>query len=209
MIDWSAVFATNGQAMLFRLAAVALILAVHGYSLALLARLLGDRVSADQGRQSLNPFDHAEPFGALLPLFFRFGWIRPIYPDPRRLHGGFLGLIGIWGASLALLLLLSSLLWQVRPFVMDVVPRDTGGTLVGLIQVAADMSLHFAALNALPLPPLTGGMLLAGVVPALRRRMEGWVLLACAMAMSLAVASGKAAALLGPVVGLLRTALHP
>jgi len=51
----------------------------HGY----VAYLLGDPTAERAGRLSLNPLAHLDPIGALMLLFFRFGWAKPVPIDPR------------------------------------------------------------------------------------------------------------------------------
>lgn len=51
----------------------------HGY----VAYLLGDPTAARQGRLTLNPLAHFDLVGALMLLFFRFGWAKPVPIDTR------------------------------------------------------------------------------------------------------------------------------
>jgi len=60
--------------------------AAHGYA----AYLCGDTTAKDEGRLSLNPLDHIDPFGTvLLPIMLMlsgapvFGWAKPVPIDPR------------------------------------------------------------------------------------------------------------------------------
>src|SRR3990167_9451589 len=84
--------------------AVTLHEAAHGW----IASKLGDQTASIQGRVSLNPLRHIDPFGTvILPLFmlmfsnFIFGWARPVpivwkhLRHPRR----DMGLVGIAGPA--------------------------------------------------------------------------------------------------------------
>jgi hypothetical protein len=204
MIDWSAILATNAQAVMVRAVAVAVLLGFHGGSIALLAKLLGDRGPEYDGRLSLNPSRHVEPVGALVPLFFRYGWILPVEVDPAALRGRAWGLVAIVLGSLALLLVLAFVLWQVRAPILLQFPRSALAiTLVGILEVTADLALRFAVLNLVPLPPLTAGMVLAGLAPALMARLRDHMLYV-ALAMGLLVALGVADRVFGPLVAALR-----
>lgn len=51
----------------------------HGY----VAFKLGDPTAMRAGRLTLNPLAHLDPIGALMLLFFRFGWAKPVPIDTR------------------------------------------------------------------------------------------------------------------------------
>ena len=67
----------------------------HGYS----AYLLGDNTARMQGRLTLNPLKHLDPFGSvILPLLlilsqagFVIGWARPVPYNPANLRNGKMG----------------------------------------------------------------------------------------------------------------------
>lgn len=67
--------------LLFRAVAFVILITLHDAALAGLARLLGDRTAAQQGRLSLNPVRHLDPLGSLMVLFGPYGWSRPIPVD--------------------------------------------------------------------------------------------------------------------------------
>ncbi|NNU79923.1 hypothetical protein HMH01_05670 [Halovulum dunhuangense] len=190
MIDWAGIIATNGQTLLVNAAAALGVIAFHGWSIAFLARLLGDRGPGHDGRLSLNPFQHLEPAGFVAAIFFRIGWIRPVEADHRELKGGAGGLVLLVGLSLAALVALALALDLARgPLLRAFAGADMAVNLIGLIEVAVEMLVLFAVLNLLPLPPLTGGMLLAVVAPraaAVLRRHQALV----AIALALGVATG-------------------
>ncbi len=58
----------------------------HGYT----AYKLGDETAKAQGRLTLNPIKHLDPFGALCMIFFHFGWAKPVpinarnFKNPRK-----------------------------------------------------------------------------------------------------------------------------
>jgi len=55
---------------------------VHEFSHALMADRLGDKTPKFQGRLSLNPFVHIDPFGFLMVLLVGFGWAKPVQTNP-------------------------------------------------------------------------------------------------------------------------------
>src|SRR5687767_13244524 len=70
-------------------------LSFHEFSHARVARWLGDDTAERQGRLTLNPISHIDPFGTLLipaigaatgvPLI---GWARPVPVNPARFRRG-------------------------------------------------------------------------------------------------------------------------
>ena len=52
----------------------------HGY----VALKCGDRTAELEGRLTLNPLAHFDPWGALCMLLFHFGWAKPVPIDPRN-----------------------------------------------------------------------------------------------------------------------------
>jgi Zn-dependent protease len=60
-------------------------IAFHEFSHAAMATALGDRLPARQGRVTLNPLAHLDPWGTLLMLFVGFGWGKPVQFNPSGL----------------------------------------------------------------------------------------------------------------------------
>ena len=52
----------------------------HGFA----AYKLGDDTAKNEGRLSLNPFDHLDPIGTLMLLVAGFGWGKPVHVNPRN-----------------------------------------------------------------------------------------------------------------------------
>jgi len=64
--------------VLLRIVAVLLAISVHEMAHGFAAYKLGDNTAKYDGRLSLNPIRHIDPFGALCMLFFGFGWAKPV-----------------------------------------------------------------------------------------------------------------------------------
>ncbi len=76
-------------AALLGIVPVILSLTVHEYAHAFAAKKLGDRTAESEGRLTLNPVAHIDPFGTLLlPILLAtqglpaFGWAKPVPTNP-------------------------------------------------------------------------------------------------------------------------------
>jgi Zn-dependent protease len=134
----------------------------HGYA----ALALGDTTAKDQGRLSLNPLKHIDPFGTvLLPLLMfamagvGFGYAKPVPVNPNRFTGDVrkgMFLTGIAGptANLAMAVVGGVL---VRLF-------GTADGVLSWIAVGAylfaNVNLVLLFFNLIPLPPLDGSRVL-------------------------------------------------
>jgi len=138
----------------------------HGY----VAERLGDPTARMLGRLTLNPLKHIDPFGLVVLFLVGFGWARPVpvnplnFKRPRQdmvwvaLAGPFTNLIlaGISAVALRLLLMLPQLGGGVLSFIKP---------LILMAGFSLYINLLLAALNLLPVPPLDGGRVVAGLLP--------------------------------------------
>lgn len=158
------------QALLSRLFAYVLIAALHGFVLAGAARLLGDPTPMYNGRLTLNPMPHLSVPGLAMTMLFKLGWVAPMRIDPEKLRFGRWGLVLCVLAASAATLALIPLLWPVRQLAVLVLPRTAGYLAVVVLNTIQDVALSFAVFNLLPLPPLTGALLLVALRPTLAKR---------------------------------------
>ena len=167
-------FDLSGQQVLLRIAAMLVIIAAHGWLVAALAVLMGDRGPRYDGRLSLNPLRHLELIGALTLVLFRVGWIKPVAVDPGELRSRFGGMVVIVLGSLLLTVAVAEVLWLLRPTLLTAF-SDTSviRTLVLFIETMARMTVWFAIVNLVPIPPLTGGLFLAVLAPGAYRFLDG------------------------------------
>ncbi|MGE4218331.1 MAG: site-2 protease family protein [Alphaproteobacteria bacterium] len=151
------------------LLAITLHEAAHGFA----AWRLGDPTAQRLGRVSLNPFRHIDLFGTiLLPallLFLRapfmFGWAKPVPVVFRNLRNPRRGMVLVAAAGPAMNLLLaflSALLLHTLPLI----PGEARGWMADTVRNSILLNLVLAAFNMLPLPPLDGGRVAVGLLPA-------------------------------------------
>ncbi len=171
------------QQILFRVAALLLIGAIHGFVLAAAARLMGDRGVSYDEKLTLNPLTHLSMPAVVAVVLARVGWIRPIEIDPAALRTGRGGLVLAALAAIIATLGLAVLLMALRRPALLLLPEVlTFGTAVWL-QVTAETAVVFAIVNLLPFPPFTGRLFLQAAAPAAyasARRVETWIAIAIA-----------------------------
>jgi len=193
-----AVFDLSFHQLLIRAGACILITSIHGFVLAALARGLGDRGPQFDGRLTINPIDHLDILGAATMILFQLGWIRPIAIDPSKLRFGRLGLLVCVFGSIATTLAAVVLLLGLRIPALKYLPEAFVPTVIATLNESAEMYAWFAALNLLPLPPLTGMHLIVAVRPSLATTLTKYSLYA-AIAVAALLVAGVAQPVLQPV----------
>jgi Zn-dependent protease len=151
---------------------VLLSLTVHEAAHAWTADRLGDPTARHLGRVSLNPLVHIDLIGTvLLPLiaaisnFPIIGWAKPVPVDIRRLRDPRRDFVLIAAAGPA------SNIAQAVVFAgaFHVLPLENLGLLnlnwPNVLRAAASINLLLALFNMIPVPPLDGGNVLAGLLP--------------------------------------------
>ncbi|MDI3258830.1 MAG: site-2 protease family protein [Sinobacteraceae bacterium] len=142
----------------------------HGW----VARSLGDPTAARLGRLSLNPLNHVDPLGTLLiPGLllafggFIFGWAKPVPVDwrnfkhPRR----DMAVVAVAGPLSNLAMALGwGLVYKYATASGATAGLWYGLALMGKAGMVINVSLM--VLNLLPLPPLDGGRVAVGLLPA-------------------------------------------
>lgn len=159
-------FDLSGQQVLFRIGSALFITGVHGYAMAIVARLMGDPGPFYDGRWTINPLQHVQPLGFLSMILFRIGWIKPVAVDHGLLRGGRAGLFVVVLVSLAVTLLVAEGLWLLRPWLLtSFVGTSAIQTSVLWFENVATMTAAFVVFNLIPIPPFAAGLLLSGYAP--------------------------------------------
>jgi Zn-dependent protease len=98
---------SQGDYALFAIVMVALIcsLTFHEYGHAVVAYWYGDGTAKEQGRLTLNPLPHIDPFGLLMIVFIGFGFAKPVPVNGARLNSRWaMGWVSVAGPFMNLLL---------------------------------------------------------------------------------------------------------
>lgn len=154
--------------------AISLHEAAHGY----VARYFGDPTAANEGRLSLNPMRHIDPFGTvILPLILSLlhlpalGYAKPVPVDYGRLRNPKkqMALVAAAGPGANFAMGLGwSALWVVLILGMGQTQADF---FVKMAEAGVMVNSAMCVFNLIPLPPLDGGRIVTGILPmALARK---------------------------------------
>jgi Zn-dependent protease len=145
---------------------VLLALTIHEAAHAWTADKLGDPTARLLGRVSLNPIVHIDPIGTiLLPLLAAFsglpiiGWAKPVPVNIGRLRQPRRDFMVVAAAGP-----ISNLL-QAVVAALVVHLLLPGGILPDVLRAAVTINIFLALFNLIPVPPLDGGNVLAGLLP--------------------------------------------
>ncbi|NPV28585.1 MAG: site-2 protease family protein [Firmicutes bacterium] len=162
--------------LLLWLPAVIVALTFHEFAHGKTADWLGDPTPRYQGRLTLNPFVHIDPLGFLLLLVAGFGWAKPVQVNPLNFQGdrrrGMM-LVALAGPLMNLLVAFTGALIMSLALPGEV-PTGTDHPLVGILRGVIVINVYLALFNLIPIPPLDGAKVLAGIFPAseLHRHLE-------------------------------------
>ncbi len=139
----------------------------HGYA----AKWLGDSTAEREGRLTLNPIKHLDPFGsvilpALLALInagFIVGWAKPVPYNPANFGGRRWGEAAVAAAgplsNIILALIFAGAMRVLAGFEMLSSP------LAFILSTIVLINLFLAVFNLMPAPPLDGSKILFYFIP--------------------------------------------
>ncbi|GAA4709433.1 site-2 protease family protein [Brevibacillus fulvus] len=170
-MDFSGLFNFDWKSVPFRLIAFVIAFSLHEWAHAYVAWKLGDDTAKREGRLTVNPLPHIDPFGLILILFGPFGWARPVPVNPLNFRGNKRkGMVLVAAAGPFVNLVLALLFTVLYGFFM------LSGSLTGLsdkavyaihVTLISSISINcgLVVFNLLPIPPLDGSKIFRFLAP--------------------------------------------
>ena len=148
-------------------------LTFHEWSHAYVASRLGDPTARLLGRLTLNPLAHLDLTGTIVfVLTQRIGWAKPVPVDERYLAHPRRDMMWIALAGPASNVMLAFLFGTILRIAVHFPSQNASGALLlYMVQGSVIVNLGLAAFNLIPIFPLDGSRILAGLLsPALAER---------------------------------------
>jgi Zn-dependent protease len=149
--------------------ALVLGIALHEFAHALVAYRLGDLTPLRDGRVTINPLAHFDPFGTLLIVLVGFGYGRPVLVNPYNFR-----IDRRWGMALVaiagpitniIIAVVFGLALRVLFGVWDSQPSQWLFYVIQIFTTIVSLNLTLAVFNMIPFPPLDGSKVLLALLP--------------------------------------------
>lgn len=159
--------------LLLTLPAVIIAVTFHEFAHAFAADRLGDKTPRNQGRLTLNPISHLDPFGFFLMMFAHIGWGKPVQINPNNFNSnksrGFCeAMVSLAGPLMNFLLAIVSctaylLILALAPD--NFVSNGIGNILLYFLSLLVTVNIGLGVFNLIPLPPLDGEKIFRNLLP--------------------------------------------
>jgi Zn-dependent protease len=171
-MDFSNLFHFEWSSVPFRMIAFVIAFSLHEWAHAFVAWRLGDNTAKNEGRLTINPIPHIDPFGLILILFGPFGWAKPVPINPFNFKGNKrLGIVFVSVAGPLINLILAFV------FALVTIALLKSSFFIGLPAMwkdAISQTLFFSVMincgllifNLLPIPPLDGSKIFRFLAPS-------------------------------------------
>lgn len=161
------------KTLLFCVPGVLIAMTFHEYAHAFTAYKLGDDTARNQGRLTLNPLKHVDPFGLIMFLFIGIGWGKPVQVDGRNLKRTISykkaeALVAFAGplANFIIAILFTVLYAILIKFNVLTISGGRSTEIIGsIILYTITLNIGFGVFNLIPLPPLDGSKILKAFLP--------------------------------------------
>lgn len=176
MILWNLDLLFDNPALFFTVIPIAILvllpmLVFHEVSHGWVAYKLGDDTAKSLGRLTWNPLAHLDRVGSLMLLLVGIGWAKPVPVNPYRLgmdpRKG-MAIVGAAGPlSNFLMASIASILFRLD--ILDLPASYSVASFSNLLAIVilfvVQINVILGVLNTLPVPPLDGFKIVAGLLP--------------------------------------------
>ncbi len=181
LILWSIFNMSPGQMLnlLLTLPAVIIAITFHEFAHANAAVKLGDTTPKNQGRLTLNPLSHIDPFGFFLLMFANIGWGRPVQVNPsnytsnksRGFCDSMVALAGpLMNFFIAIIACIAYCLINYFGGGVAFFNTQIGAILILFLQILMAINIGLGVFNLIPLPPLDGEKIFRNLLPSKAQR---------------------------------------
>ncbi len=140
-------------------------LTIHEFSHGYVAWRLGDSTAKDQGRLTLNPLAHLDPVGTVLLLLVHFGWAKPVPVNPNNFVNPRRDMLWVALAGPGSNMIFAFITGAILQFLLSIGMLQPMGYLYIILAFTVFINLMLAFFNLIPIPPLDGSRIVAGLLP--------------------------------------------
>ena len=202
--------------ILLTLPAVIIAITFHEFAHAWMADRLGDTTPRNQGRLTLNPTSHLDPFGFILLMFAHVGWGKPVQINPNNFTSNKSRstcemLVSFAGPAMNFLIAIILMIVYVileKTATMAFATSYAGSLIVTLLYITIIINIGLGVFNLIPLPPLDGEKIFRNILPYnaqswLDRNQQTLYIIFMVLWIT-----GFLGTLVSPVIGLVRQGLY-
>lgn len=147
---------SNPTETIFLIIALIGAISLHEYAHAWAATKLGDPTPKLQGRLTVNPLKHLDPYGTIFLLLAGFGWGKPVITNPTYYKRPKVD-YAITSLAGPLSNLILALIFSLPGTIATIVGYDiANNTLINFAEIAYYINILLFVFNLLPIYPLDG-----------------------------------------------------
>ncbi|MCK9216750.1 MAG: site-2 protease family protein [Firmicutes bacterium] len=157
-------FGISFMELLYRIPAVFIGFSFHEFAHGLAAYYMGDNTAKDNGRLTIDPAAHIDPIGLLMLIIFRFGWAKPVPINPANFKNRKRGIIIVSIAGPIINFILATLALFIYGFInsrFNIQNEIFDKIIINIYFI----NIGLGVFNLIPIPPLDGSKILAGLLP--------------------------------------------
>lgn len=155
--------------ILLTIPAVVIAMTFHEFAHAWTADHFGDTTPKAQGRLTLNPTAHIDPFGFVLLLFAGVGWGRPVMINSNNFTSNKSRATCEAWVSLAgpLMNFILAIVFTIIYYLLGNLASATSiiGIIMSLVLYTIYINIGLGVFNLIPLPPLDGEKIFRNILP--------------------------------------------